>query len=284
MDCDLTAGLATSVVDDGTSTKGKSIGFNASTALADASYDHTSDHLYTDIEGSTNFEDLGVWASSTTPATNWDYGEVGTESPIHYYYAATWTMTFKYTFVAEKTNINLFFNVRQATAQITAGTNTSVTDTAQGFRLAFVTGSAGSPANGVVWAPFATQGTWNDDGDDGTTPVVDKIRYVHAATATPPATPYGAYTHDTANEQGDLLDSSDINGSRYNHAATATPATTATNYIGTFAKPADPGLVSLTVRCTAWFEGTDPLITTRAETDLQAVKIKLPFYVRNAAA
>ncbi|MDY6391338.1 MAG: hypothetical protein SPL80_00700 [Bacilli bacterium] len=280
LDCTLTEGLATDVVADAQSTKNQSISLEANSKLADASYNHANDHLYTDIADSSSYEDLGVWTNTTSftpPATQtkWFYGDIGSPTATHWYYAATWTMTFTYEFVAEKTDVNLFFNVRAATSTITAGTSTSVADTAQGFRLAFVTGSAGSPANGVVWAPFATQGTWDDDGNNGT-PEVPTIRYVSSTSG------LGAYTRGAGT--GDLLDASDKTNDAYNHAATDTPATTATNYIGTFTKPATPGPISLAVRCTVWFEGTDPKITTRDGIDMQAIKVSLPFYVRNAPA
>jgi hypothetical protein len=289
LQCTLTEGLATDVTSDSNATGGEAIKFENNSTLADASYNHTTDHLFTDIEGSSCYEDLGTWVSAGGNAVKWDYGEVGTSNAVHYYYAATWTMKFSYTFAAERTALNLFFNVASASAQIVD--NAGSTDTAQGFRLAFVTGTAGSPANGVVWAPFATQATWDDDGNAGTDEV-DKIRYVStagtpAANQTPEAPgTIGTYTHDTTNKIGDLLDSTDTGVARYNQAANTTPPTTATNYIGTFAKPDTPNTkVDLTVRCTAWFEGTDPLITTRENaTVMQSVKVTIPFYVRNAAA
>jgi hypothetical protein len=183
--CEVTAGLATEL--DGTN----NISFKDKSILADASYNHTTDHLWTDVPGTdgTAFSDLGYWGDQ-----KWTHGEVGETT---YYYAATWTYKFSYTFVAETKAVNLFFNIEQATARITKNGNDSVAestseptaDTAKGFRIAFVTGAAEHPADGVVWAPYRVQGT---EADHAT------IRYVKDAATV------ADYTGTAA--AGDLLD------------------------------------------------------------------------------
>ena len=270
--CDVTAGIATTKNGD------NDISFAANSILADASYNHTNDHLYTDIAGAANsYQDLGAWAS-TAAGSQWKHGEVGT---VTYYYAATWTLTFHYTFVAEQTNINLFFNITDATASITKSGSTSYSEgdtqpdanTAQGFRIAFVSGTTiGTPGDGVVWAPYQTQTN------------APAIRYV--------ASTSGLGTYAAVGATGDLLDatSSSIealqNGAGKGQAPGTKPATTATNYLGTFVKPAANAeqTVDLPIRITAWFEGTDPSIVTNPSTVMQALKVTMPFYVRDAAA
>ena len=275
LDCDVTAGIATTASDD-------NISFNANSILADASYNHTTDHLWTDVPGTdgTLFSDLGTWGDA-----KWTHGTVNS---ITYYYAATWTLTFKYEFVAETKNVNLFFDIEQATARITKNGNDDIAssasqptaNTAKGFRIAFVTGAAGSASNGVVWAPYRAQETL----DEGDPTEHEAIRYVSDEDT------IGDYTGTAA--AGDLLDANANTvdalkgsaGTGHLQAPGTTPATTATNYLGTFTKPAVPGIVPLVVRVTAWFEGTDPNIVTNNSTVMQALKVTMPFYVRDAAA
>ncbi len=251
--CAVTEGVATDVTNN-------KVSFEANSILGDASYNHTTDHLWTDIAETSNYEDLGTWGDA-----KWTYGTV---NGVKYYYAATWTMTFSYTFVAEQTSMNLFFNIHDAVATITksggAEVNSSssqpAANTAQGFRIAFVGGAAGTATNGVVWAPYRNYSA-NFSYVSNTSNLAD---YSSGST-------------------GDILDSSAKTVDALNHAADAIPATTAANYLGTFTKPDSGGVVNLAIRCTAWFDGTDPSIVTGNDTIMQAIKVTMPFYIRKAA-
>lgn len=272
--CTVTPGLATEAVEG----HADDIKVSDNAILADASYNHTTDKLYTDIAGATDaYQDLGTWTDNGSASTAWKHGDVGT---VTYYYAATWKYQFSFTFVAEQSDIDLFFNIAQAEAKITKDKGTTVSEsasqpaanTAQGFRIAFVSGTTiGTPGNGVVWAPFQTKAN---------------ARYISDVDNDPA----GTYTADYTEGTGDLLDNTASGqtifgiASGEGQAPGTKPGTDAANYLGTFAKPESNAnqTVTLTIRVTAWFEGTDPSIVTNASTRMQALKVTMPFYVRDA--
>lgn len=276
------------VVTDGTATtldgeNANNIEFDGDARLGDASFNHTSGHLYTDVpEVADSFEDLGAWALNkrTTPST-WYYGSMGSPA-VYYYYAATWQYTFTYSFKAEQTDLNLFFDVNNSTYEYYKNDGTAhgeeAADTALGFRLAFASEYTMSTANDshkeIVWAPFRAQGTWDHDGDgEGATPTAEVATIRHVKDEDE----YGTYGTE-------LLDSSaKTNTSTYGLGdAGDSKAATLANCIGVFKKPTSEGNVSITVKMTAWFEGTDPNIVTVTGKKFQQVSANLVFKVRKA--
>ena len=261
----LEGNLACTVTDGTATTKnGDDINFDANTFLGDASFDAANKVLYTDVADTTTFRSLGAWALTKGSSSGWYYGTANTKI---YFYAATWKYTFTYTFMAEQTNMNLYFDVNSATSEYFKADGTAATatpaeavNTAQGFRMAFV-----SSTKKVVWAPFRTQDT---SGDKPT------IRYV-----TSTSSDGGTFSSSLV-----LLDETAKASATY-ALGTAADAKAATlgNCIGTFTKPVSPGDVSVEVEMTAWYEGTDPAIVTDEGTKMQQVSAVLPFTVRAAA-
>lgn len=255
--CTVTPGIATAA-------SGDNITFNANTALGDASFNATSKLLYTDVADTETFRSLGAWAlSATGDSAGWQYG---TANGITYYYAATWKYTFTYTFMAEQTDMNLYFDVNKSVSTFykTDGTEAGdeAVNTAQGFRMAFVSDTNKK----VVWAPFRAQEPTGDEGNP-------TIRYVSS-------TDSDLGTFDSVV----LLDKTAKASDTYALGTAAdSKAANLDNCIGTFDVPDHPGNVTIEVEMTAWYEGTDPAIVTNGSTKMQQVSATLPFTVRAAA-
>ena len=274
------------VVADGTATtkNGNNITVDTDARLADASFNHlaASRHLFTDIPDTATFQDLGAWAlDKYTVPSSWYYGQMG---DLRYYYAATWKYTFTYTFKAEQSNMNLFFDVNNSTATYYKANGDAATtapaeaaDTALGFRLAFTSDYTMTSENDThkqfVWAPFRAQSDVDPDGEADSGDEHKAIRYVSTTTAAP------------ADYTTDLLDSgAKTDTTTYGLGeAGVVKADTLPNCIGVFKKPASEGDVTVTVNMTAWFEGTDPAIVTDEGKKFQQTSANLVFKVRKAA-
>ena len=259
LECVATAGIATGL-------NGNNITISENYILGDASFDHTSEKVFTDVPGSdpTSFIDLGGWSLKESGEGSNSSLLYGSVSSTKYYYCATWKYTFSYTFVAEAGDMNLYFDIAKANTaagykQYTGTVEGEALDTAQGFRLGFCTSEAQ-----VVWAPHRAQ--------SGSNPAT--IRHVKDGSPDAVADYTGSVLLDSA-ATADLGQPTDAKAKSVN------------GYLGTFSKPVDSATgaartISLEVRMTAWYEGTDPSITTRNDTAYQKVKAKLPFVVRPA--
>lgn len=132
------------------------------TILTDASYSGADGTFYSVLTGDRG-EDSSAITKFTTVAAGYRNltGETAAEpyakDTINYafYYAASWTMTFKYEFQGNIAAQDLFLNFTAANGTVSTATATKKTDgdsgeSKKGFRMALQTGSAL-----FVWAPFA---------------------------------------------------------------------------------------------------------------------------------
>ena len=214
--------------------------------MGDASYDHVNGIAYTDIpkdDGSQpdTYKSVGTLAAAAgeSPIDTDAIWKVGSTTM---YYAVAWNLHFEYTFAGDTSNLNLFFNIHDASFTPTTGTGTATTHTANGFRLALI-----APTKTVIWAP----GRASADASD--------VKYVNSTTTT---TTYAANT---------VIYSDNAEAVKADGAANTT-----IDYLGQITSSSN----TIDVKCVAWFEGTDPDVIN--ESTMDKVKATLPFYVRKA--
>ena len=226
------------------------------TALCDASYKHTSTAgVYKANNSATQFE--------TVAESNWKVSSGGKDT----YYAVSWTLEFGYTFGGDASNVNLYFDLQNASLEPTAGTDGSAAtgETWKGFRIAFICGS-----RTVVWA------------GGHTTSEASGLHYQTSANSQGG----GDYVNaNSANQLGDLITgfgtSSD---SGYPAAVAILPGSenspqsgTRSDFIGQFTT----STTTLSVKCIAWYEGNDDNVINGARMD--TVSAVMAFYTRTAA-
>ena len=257
--CTMAAGTGTEYVAAGEGVTGDAAGkvvkILTGAKMGDASYCHTgtnAGHLFVDNSDSTNestgansgsFLDLN---SSSTAETSW---VISTGTAFH---AVSWNMTFSYTFGADTTPQDIFFDnsvsLMTATAQVASE---ATKQTGKAFRIAFVV----SGGKTLVWADLQTKAN---------------CKYTSATNAAPSSyvdNNHDLIASDTYNEY-----SFAANGASTNHDRN--------DYIGQITKPNDNTVGSLTVHCVAWFEGNDENIVNNARMD--NVSAKMGFYARTA--
>lgn len=267
LSCEATQLIGTSVTDNVISiaTDG-SVGATKA-VLGDASFDHTQKKLYTDTDVVSTYELLDTMAA-TSPAengftgtvNNWKYNTVGTTT---YWYAVAWNLTFSYQFVAETTNVNVFFNINASTMTPTQTVaHASGNDTAKGFRIAFLSNSSAK-----VWGKLCdkncmelnSSSSWVSK-DGGYNPA-----YVSSTTGT------------TAYTSSNFIDSTTTLAAATN---STTNQTSRLDYLATITNPGDASSASVTVTCVAWYEGTDPNVVDASR--MTKVKTSMSFYACNA--
>ena len=238
---------------------------NTSVALCDASYDHVNNVLYKAANGSaTSFASVGAESES-----NWKVE--GTDAQSHTlitYYAVTWQYTFTYTFGGSSGNVNLYFDSINSSLDPTLSSAAAAGHTEQtykGFRIAFINSAA---SRKVVWAgEQAAAKCLFVDSD--TTVAYDAE--THAATYT------NNGTYGTANSSSSATDLLDSTGLAIIDENAASGAANRSDYLGVFT----PAANTITVKCVAWFEGTDENVVNGSEMD--QVDAVLNFYTRTAA-
>ena len=221
-------------------------------ALCDASYKHTSTASVYKANASAN-------AFQTVASSGWKVTSGGKDT----YYAVSWTLEFTYTFGGDATNVNLYYDLDQASltgTQVTAGNGVNASkETWKGFRIAFISG-----ARTLVWAGGHTSSE------------ASGLKY-QAGTAVANAT---TYTSPNATN-GDLVTGFGASGD-YAAAVHASSeddpaAATRADYIGTFTTANN----TLSVQCIAWYEGNDANVVNGARMD--TVAAVMAFYTRTAA-
>ena len=257
------------VVEAGTGTK-KTTNTNTSAieldgtdpALCDASYDHLTGTLHSANSNATAFPAL---------ASEDDWDVAGTNMVT--YYAVSWTYTFSYQFGGNTTAVNLYFDATNSTVSATKTNGDDIgnsgNQTYKGFRIAFVnqqtTSSAVDYHRSVVWAKNQTAANCKFIDADTT------VAYSNANPPVPTYTSAGAYTSaDASNAMGDLLSSSNLAPLGENSSG----GTGRADFLGQFTSTN----TSITIKCVAWYEGTDPNVVNGAEMD--KVSCVLNFYTR----
>ncbi|MDY3209241.1 MAG: hypothetical protein SOX24_02170 [Candidatus Enterosoma sp.] len=269
------------VVADGTT---GSVKMADKTSLTDASYNTTSSELYTKILGEneknetvvTGYEDLGTATVTDTEGVvgavksnpDWFYVNGSNNDKTTVYYGVSWTWNFTYVFKSDANDMGLFFNIKDSTIGITNKDSdgdknrngTEYTNSAhkvgQGFRLARQAEQDTDNKNEnqtIVWAPqggknsrvIGTEATATHEFDTG---IFHTVGETNASTATDLATDY-----KTKNSN---------NGYCFLGRLTSTATT-------------------ISVKCTAWFEGTDDNVVNDALN--QVVTTTQRFYVRKLA-
>ena len=254
---------------------GNSVKMADKTSLTDASYDPESSKLYTKILGEneknetvvTGYEDLGIATETggvggTQSNPKWSYVNGSAPNQTTVYYGVSWTWKFAYGFKSDANDMGLFFNIKDSTIGIvdkdgdtnkknrngTEYQNTNK-EVGKGFRLARQAQAVENTDNEhqtIVWAPKGGQ----DSHVTGTTTtaafaagIFHTVEETGASTATDLGTDYNANN----------------NGYCFLGRLTSTAAT-------------------ISVKCAAWFEGTDPNVANDALN--QVVTTAQRFYVR----
>lgn len=247
------------------------------TSLTDASYDPEYSKLYTKILGEdennntvvTGFEDLGnatvpdVEGVSGAVKSNpqWSYVNGSGTNQTTAYYGVSWTWNFTYGFKSDANDIGLFFDIANSTLAIVSNKDNknrngtkydSTTEVGKGFRLARQAEANTGDKNEhqtIVWASEGSEnkhvtGTKATDIKEFGANILHKVG--EKSIATDLATDYNTKNNDYC----------------FLGRLTSTAAT-------------------ISVKCTAWFEGTDSNVVNAALN--QVVTATQRFYVRKLA-
>ena len=258
---------------------GNSVKMADKTSLTDASYDPESSKLYTKILGEdennktvvTGYEDLGSATETggvggTQSNHKWSYVNGSDPNQTTVYYGVSWTWKFTYVFKSDANDMGLFFNIKDSTIGITNkdsdedkknrnGTEyASTNEVGKGFRLARQAEKDTNNKNEhqtIVWAPQGGEnshvtGTAIANKEAFDTGIFHTVKEIGASTATDLDTDYNANN----------------NGYCFLGRLTSTVAT-------------------ISVKCTAWFDGTDHNVVNDALN--QVVTTTQRFYVRKLA-
>ena len=260
---------------------GNSVKMADKTSLTDASYDPESSKLYTKILGEneknetvvTGYEDLGIATETggvggTQSNPKWSYVNGSAPNQTTVYYGVSWTWKFAYGFKSDANDMGLFFNIKDSTIGITNkdsddnkknrnGTEyASTNEVGKGFRLARqaqAVENADNENQTIVWAPKG--------GEDS--------HVTGTATANTGAFDAGIFhtvEETNASTAADLAKDYKTNNSHNGYC-----------FLGRLTSTA----ADISVKCTAWFEGTDHNVVNDALN--QVVTTTQRFYVRKLA-
>lgn len=258
----------------GVALKGYGTGSDASddVTLTHGSYNHLTNKAYIPDDSLTVF--TPVVEPTSGNGYQWtvdgDSSNAGTV-----YYAVSWTINFNYTFSTDTKDVYLYFDgsttaqsqTPAPTTTFSHSTNTAGSgseNTWKGFRLAMVNAT---DSVYVIWAP-------------GTSTAGDE-KYQSNAAAGDAKSSYAAT--NAYNVNGSLIDAAG-----YAHCKSgALPAnpTQRADYLGTFDIDNDDNddkVVTIAIKCVAWFEGNDSNVVDTASLD--QVSASLGFYTRIATA
>ena len=264
---------------------GNSVKMADKTSLTDASYDPESNKLYTKILGEdennktivTGYEDLGPATVTDTEGVDgavksnpdWFYVNGSNNDKTTVYYGVSWTWNFTYVFKSDANDMGLFFNIKDSTIGIKNkdsdnnkknrnGTEyiNSTYEVGKGFRLARQAEQDTDNKNEnqtIVWAPKG--------GEDS--------HVTGTATANTRAFDAGIFhtvEETNASTAADLATDYKTNNSHNGYC-----------FLGRLTSKA----ATISVKCTAWFEGTDHNVVNDALN--QVVTTTQRFYVRKLA-
>ena len=231
--------------------------------LRDASYDASSKTLYR-VNLSDDIKD--ATPVSYSEVSNYDSGvtvpdKTDTSLKHKIFYAVSWSYKFTYS----NPNANgsaLFFNPNTSKFIDDGSTNAI----AKGFRIALNSYTAGTSLTKDSTSGSAATDKYVVFANDAT------LTYVNNTDA---KAELGKYTAGT-----NLFVNGTTNYTTQYDGLKSTELTSVNTYIGTFMKSTD----TITVTCTAWYEGSDSNVVTDNAKNLESITATLGFYVRDLAA
>lgn len=259
------------------STNVPQIGLDTNVKLADASFNHATGKLYTDVaddEGTvTAYEEVGDLALLTgSNTTAWAVNSTTT------YYAVAFKLTFTYEFKGDTNARHLFFDeINSSTIASGKQDNSDYTasdklQTRRGFRIALVAGS-----EQLVWAPQRSAAdTYYKDAEHPSETVLYK--YVTGTSLEN----VGTYDVTKTNAHNLVCSQATNNclAAATDNPAADTDHTDRPDYLGTLTNVTPGTTNKLEVKCVAWFEGMDPEVVNDATMD--KISSSLKFYIRTA--
>ena len=225
--------------------------------LTPGSFDYASGLAF--VKSGSNFIEKTEGATGTG---DWLAKTKGTNQANNVFYAVSWTVAFKYTFPADTSAVNLYFNIDSSNGSVADATGETKTHmTKKGFRLAMV-GSTPATGEGAtynrVWAPLA------DSADAPNYIQDDSENDGKGKKATYPASPSTAETK--------IL----ITGNAAKPADGTATTNNLAHCIGQFNATAANATSTLTYKFVAWFEGEDANVVDDASLD--SISASLKFY------
>ena len=222
--------------------------------LCDASFDAISGKLY-----HTNLNDdgkVGSFAVIDSSAADYSYdtGKKTNDGSHEIFYAVDWTYTFSY----QTTNPHgtaLLLDRKTSTFSI----NTSL---AAGFRIAFVNTATSAPYR--VWTNSATS------------------TYIKDTTASYDTS--SSLVYDTSYDASHIVQTSTSYSRVEDSSISSSNLASLPEYLGTFTSGSSP-VNTITIKCTAWYEGTDSSVVNGnlTKTGNPAITANMNFYVRDLA-
>lgn len=245
---------------------------NSATAnyLCDASYDVAHDKLYSAVLDDNgyvkSFSEITTKVSGSSTEISYDTGRKTNVGSHEIFYAVNWTYTFTY----KTTNPNgsaLLFDLNSSFG----GTSTKVS---KGFRIAF------RNATGSVYR------VWSNTDDK-------KTQYVDSA-VTATTSVKGSSTVWSANYKEytspSVIQTVSESASRVADNTNASSVTSLPQYLGTFTTASTSGeettnaVDTITLKCTAWYEGSDSAVVTENIEAGESLSAIMKFYVRDFGA
>ena len=260
--------LGSSLTDGvGTDTSTGTVNPITGATLANASYNPSTKQLYTNKgdQGASGFRELGGNTShSTAEADNAHAWKVSTNAKV--YYAFSWKVTLTYTWSADDTPLNVYFDYNASSVANRAmqeGQTSTANKTETGFRVALL-----GPTHNVVWGKL--QGAANLKGVYGTgannAAVYGQTNLTNSNFGYFASDFYGLGNVDAATSSANRIavgDYSKATDGDANSTQTSRP-----DYLGTITRAnAQQNSTSIDVWCVAWFEGTDPNVMDNNELD-----------------
>jgi len=257
--------------------------------MTDASYDHEANKVFTAGDRQT-----AAGGSFEEAPSGWKVTKTNADSTTsEFYYAVQWRMTFAYTYGSVPTTTNLYFDptVSQIAKNGTDpntynGEDAYARDSIKGFRIAF----ANSDGNGDTTADDARYVIWADQRSLSDTVTKGATETDEAFTAR--KTAYDAAVAESMKYIKDATSPAEPSKSAYaatvgvinadNKASlegpTGTPATTNAHYLGTFPTGNANEKKTISLLCTAWFEGNDAAIINN--TMMYPIAATLGFFIK----
>jgi hypothetical protein len=266
LECDLTALVGCTINDNGTDHE--SVNVPSTNVIGDASFDHTTQKLYTDNPSTGGFSTLDTMTGSDGnfvpgTASKWLYNTV---SGTSYYFAIAWNMQFKYTVIAETQDINIFFDYKNSTLEKTDGAaHASGNDTSKGFRIALL-----GPGATIIWSELH-DGVAHSPVAPSYAELTDTKTYVSGELS----------SNTSAYVAGDHFIDATEKAAAYTRVVDGGALTGRKDYLGTIENDG-PGVKNIMVTCVAWFEGTS--LNVVDATSMAKMSASMQFYATMAAA
>lgn len=247
LDCDIAPGVGTLIDPDTNKVLIKSDEEGVSHALSDGSVDLNTGHAYRKNKDTVGFKDWGA-----PDPDEWVVrAMVEDDVSVKNFIAVSWTLTFKYTFRTESSDLGIYLNLglsdivaRETPRKAAEGGQTEKSQL--GFRIAMISDGGKNLVFG------------NNPASDVTT-----LKYVSG-------TSESSISHYTTNNYVQHDDD-------YVMVQNGTGHTTEPERICTLSR----SHTSHVVTCIAWFEGEDPNVIDGTQMDIMSAR--LTFYARNDA-